>query len=223
MFLFVLRLKLLLFCPEHIYFVSLEFCNLFTSLTPQTSACDSRWRCELWGYMKADKSGMALSYLSLMHSQLFQIHSSIPWNPCNRFPYDGVTLDSDTSVIFPKHRASCGVIAFLRLFWRPMTAPKTFIPVMYMTARKGQERIQPWSTRNSKCKVSQAGNLGSALLVPGEMAPFAFLRRKTFERSLGEEGLEDSVRRGASRGSRLSVLSLRDLETQSLHINSGAN
>lgn len=72
MFLPVLRLKLLLICPGHIYFVSLDFLHIFTPPTPQTSACDSCWRCELLGYMKADKSGMALSYLSLMHSQLFQ-------------------------------------------------------------------------------------------------------------------------------------------------------
>lgn len=68
----VLRLKLLLICPGHIYFVSLEFLHIFTPLRLQTSACNSCWHCELLGYMKADNSGMALSYLCLMHSQLFQ-------------------------------------------------------------------------------------------------------------------------------------------------------
>lgn len=173
----VLRLKLLLICPGHIYFVSLEFLHIFTPLRLQTSACNSCWHCELLGYMKADKSGMALSYL---FDALSALPKSIDLFPEILVPpYDTVMLISATSVFLPKYTANCGSVAFLRLLWWTMTALKTFITVMYMTVRKGQERFQPWSTRKSKCKVSQAGNLGSAMLIPSEMAWLAFLRRKT--------------------------------------------
>lgn len=146
MFLPVLMLKLLLISPGHIYFVSLEFLHICTPLTPQTSTCDSHWHCELLGYMKADESGWPCPISLWGTLSISKIHLSVPWTP-----YDRVMLVSAISVLFPKHTANCGSIAFLGFLWWQLWK----LLSLWGTGQKGRDRRDcnhdPQKTVNANC------------------------------------------------------------------------
>lgn len=213
MFLPVLMLKLLLISPGHIYFVSLEFLHICTPLTPQTSACDSRWHCELLGYMKADESGWPcpISLWGTLSSS--KIHLSVPWTP-----YDRVMLISAISVLFPKHTANCGSIAFLGFLWWQLWK------LYHCEVQDSKEGTGETATVIHKKQYVQTvlGCEFGSCTVGLKWTSLTCLSKEKDWVCL-REGLEYSLRCLASWGSRLSVLSLCDLEIQSLYINSGAN